>query len=60
MRLVQQRKPRLTLFAWQEGDEFMLSTEREVTNRRRPIERYDSKLELEKAVSDRGNKVVWL
>jgi hypothetical protein len=60
MRFVSSKKPRLTLYAWQEGDEWLLSTELETKHGRRPIERYDSKQELEQAVSARGNKVTWL
>jgi len=54
------RSPRRTMYAWVEGEEFMLSPFAEVANTRRPIQRYDSRQDLERDVAAKGNVVQWL
>ena len=60
MPVLNRRKARITLFAWQEGDEFFMSPYEEALHGRRPIERFDSREELEAAVRAKGNAVEWL
>lgn len=60
MRIVQPRQFRIEIFAWREGDEFFLSPHATAIRGRRPIQRFDDRHELEKAVRDKGNKLTWL
>ena len=61
MRIINPGKTaRITVYAWQEGSEFLLSPSREIEHGRRPIQRYDSRQELEQDVAARGNTVEWL
>lgn len=59
MRIVGNNRKRV-VYAWQEGDEFMLSPFDTTKTGRRPIDRFDSKEELEAHVEPRGCEVKWL
>lgn len=48
-----------TVYAWQEGDEFMLSPFEGAKDGRRPIGRYNTAAEIEAIASQRGISVVW-
>lgn len=61
MRIINPNRPaRLTMYAWAEGDEFLLSPVPETKAGRRPVQRYSSRQELEQDVAGRGNRVQWL
>lgn len=49
-----------TVYAEQVGSEFLLSPFAEVKGRRRPVNRFDSREELEQYVTARRCEVVWL
>lgn len=49
-----------TVYAEQAGDEFILSPFPEYKNGRRPVNRFDSREELERSVENRRCEVVWL
>lgn len=49
-----------TVYAEQIGDEFLLSPFAEVKSNRRPVNRFDSREQLEQYANDRRCEVVWL
>lgn len=60
MRIVGNSRNTRTVYAWQDGGEFMLSPFAEARNGWRPIDRFDSREELEARVMSRGCEVQWL
>lgn len=62
MRLMVQQARRDTrvVYAWEEGGEFLLSPFRETRNGRRPIDRFNSRDEIEAKAAERGVVVEWL
>lgn len=59
MRIITQGKRRRKVYAFQEGDEFMLSPLEQAINGYRPIARYGSKEELLATTRDRKCEVIW-
>lgn len=60
MRVIGNNRKIRTVYAWQEGDEFLLSPFPEAKGGRRPIDRFDNKEQLEASIDKRGCEVRWL
>lgn len=60
MRIVGSSNRVRTVYAWQEGDEFLLSPFAEAIGGRRPLDRFESREALEAHVEPRGCEVQWL
>lgn len=58
MRLITSQKQR-EVFAWEDGEEWMISPFEEAQSMRRPIGRFNSRNELLTYAKERGVKVIW-
>ena len=58
-KLIMPQNRRRVAYAWQEGDEFLLSPFEAVQSGRRPIARFDDKQSLIKYATDKGHVVQW-